>query len=50
MARTLKEYMKKAGLEHMRPHDLRHTFASQLIMSGVCTQIVPTPHLPTHPI
>ncbi|MBF0345610.1 MAG: tyrosine-type recombinase/integrase [Nitrospirae bacterium] len=35
MASTIKAYLKQAGMSHIRPHDLRHTFASQLIMSGV---------------
>ena len=31
----MKHYLRQAGLGHIKPHDLRHTFASQLIMSGV---------------
>jgi integrase len=35
MGRRMKHYLVSAGLGRMRPHDLRHTFASQLIMAGV---------------
>jgi integrase len=35
MSRRIKYYLRKAGVGHLRPHDLRHTFASHLIMSGV---------------
>ncbi|OMH39840.1 tyrosine-type recombinase/integrase [Desulfurobacterium indicum] len=31
----LKEYFKKAGLPELRVHDLRHTFASLMVMAGV---------------
>jgi site-specific recombinase XerD len=35
MGKQIKHYLREAGLGHIRPHDLRHTFASQLAMSGV---------------
>lgn len=31
----IKKYLRIAGLGHIRVHDLRHTFASQLVMEGV---------------
>jgi len=31
----LKEYFRKAGFPELRVHDLRHTFASLMVMSGV---------------
>ena len=34
MAQRMKHYLRKAGLGHVRPHDLRHTFASHLVMAG----------------
>jgi len=34
MAHRIKLYLCKAGLGHVRPHDLRHTFASHLVMGG----------------
>jgi len=33
--RRLKEYFRKAGFPELRIHDLRHTFASLMVMSGV---------------
>ncbi len=33
--RSLKTVLKKAGLENVTLHTLRHTFASQLVMVGV---------------
>lgn len=34
MGRRMKYYLRQAGCGHVRPHDLRHTFASHLIMAG----------------
>lgn len=35
IGRQIKKYLRKAGLGNHRPHDLRHTFASHLVMNGV---------------
>jgi site-specific recombinase XerD len=35
LSRTIKTVLKQSGLGRLRPHDLRHTFASQLVMAGV---------------
>lgn len=35
MGKVIKTMLKQSGLGHLRPHDLRHTFASQLVMAGV---------------
>lgn len=35
MSKQIKHYLRNAGLAHIRPHDLRHTFASHLVMEGV---------------
>lgn len=35
IGKQIKKYLKKAGIGHLRPHDLRHTFASHLLMNGV---------------
>jgi site-specific recombinase XerD len=40
MSRRMKYYLKKAGLGNLKPHDLRHTFASHLLMSGVPLETV----------
>lgn len=40
IGRGIKYYLRKAGLGHLRPHDLRHTFASHLLMSGVDIETV----------
>ena len=34
IARALRAYLDKAGLEHRGPHALRHTFATRWIQSG----------------
>lgn len=35
VSRKFKKYFKKAGFPEIRLHDLRHTYASLLIMNGV---------------
>ena len=35
LGRRIKYYLREAGLGHLKPHDLRQTFASHLLMSGV---------------
>ena len=35
IGRRMKYWLREAGFGHIRPHDLRHTFASNLIMAGV---------------
>lgn len=36
----IKHYLRLAGLGHLRTHDLRHTFASQLLLSGVDLKVI----------
>ena len=40
MEKKLKEVCDKAGIEYKGVHALRHTFASQLIDSGVAPKVV----------
>ncbi len=40
MSKRIKYYLREAGLGDLKPHDLRHTFASHLLMSGVSLQTV----------
>ncbi|MGD9808741.1 MAG: tyrosine-type recombinase/integrase [Deferribacterales bacterium] len=40
MTHKIKQYLKKAGFAEMRLHDLRHTFASQLALSGESLQTI----------
>ncbi len=40
LGRRIKYYLREAGLGHLKPHDLRHTFASHLLMSGVDIETV----------
>ena len=40
MGKRMKYYLRKAGLGHLKPHDLRHTFASHLLMAGVPIETV----------
>ena len=40
MGKRIKYYLRLAGLGNLRPHDLRHTFASHLLMSGVDIKVV----------
>ncbi|MBF0488454.1 MAG: tyrosine-type recombinase/integrase [Nitrospirae bacterium] len=35
IGRIMKRYLKQAGLSDVKPHDLRHTVGSQLVMAGV---------------
>jgi len=40
MTHKIKQYLKAAGFPNMRLHDLRHTFASQLALSGESLQTI----------
>jgi integrase len=40
VSKVMKAYFRKAGVGHIRLHDLRHTFASQLVQSGINIQVV----------
>lgn len=35
VSKRVKHYLRLAGLGHMRPHELRHSFGSHLLMQGV---------------
>lgn len=35
MSKQINVYLTKAGLGKMRPHDLRHSLASHLLMQGI---------------
>lgn len=37
---TIKKILKEAGLEHIRFHDLRHTFATLALQNGVDVKTV----------
>ncbi len=40
MVKFYEEILKGAGLEHIRVHDLRHTFATLALQNGVDIKIV----------
>lgn len=40
MSTAVKGALRDAGLGHLRPHDLRHTFASALVIAGQSLRIV----------
>jgi len=40
LSAAIKQALRKAGLGHLRPHDLRHTFASALVIAGQSLRVV----------
>lgn len=40
LSAAIKQALRNAGLGHLRPHDLRHTFASALVIAGQSLRVV----------